>query len=85
MIDEKLLEKDYRERLEENLIAFLAEQNALTYEEAMELYYGSRLADKIGEGRFGVQYLDIKVLAELLKETEPELFAGGEKGAAHDH
>ena len=31
-------------------------------------------AFKINQGNEGIQYLDYKVLADLLKETEPELF-----------
>lgn len=37
-------------------------------------YYSSNLADKIHEGREGVQYLDYKVLTDILKDTEPGLF-----------
>ena len=40
----------------------------------MEKYYNSKLADKIHKGEYGVQYLDYKVLAQLICETEPELF-----------
>ena len=40
----------------------------------MEIYYGSKLAEKIQERREGIQYLDYKVLADILKETEQELF-----------
>ena len=40
----------------------------------MQIYYSSRLSEKIEEGREGIQYLDYKVLVDILKETEPELF-----------
>ena len=74
MTDGQVLEKFYRERLEEQIIAYLAEQKGLSLDEAMDLYYRSRLSQKIYEGRFGVQYLDYRVLAQILTETEPELF-----------
>ncbi|MBR1931776.1 MAG: hypothetical protein IJ833_09975 [Lachnospiraceae bacterium] len=73
-MDEKVLENVYQERLEERIIAHLAEWKGLTYGQAMSIYYHSALADKIHEGREGIQYLDYKVLADILQETEPELF-----------
>ena len=74
MTDGQVLEKFYRERREEQIIAYLAELKDLSLEEAMDLYYRSRLSQKIYEGRFGVQYLDYRVLVQILTETEPELF-----------
>lgn len=74
-MNEAILEQTYQEALEERLIACLAEQNALSLEKAMDIYYHSRLADKIHQGTYGIQYLDYKVLAQILRETEPELFA----------
>ena len=44
------------------------------YQEAMDIYYHSMLAGKIHNGTEGVQYLDYKVLAQVLCETERELF-----------
>ncbi len=73
-MDDKVLEQVYQEGLEERIISYLAESNGISLEEAMSIYYSSNLADKIHEGREGVQYLDFKVLAEILKETEPQLF-----------
>ena len=73
-MDEKILEQTYRENLEEHLILYLAEQNGFSLEKAMDVYYQSRLADKIHLGTEGIQYLDYKVLAEILRDTEPELF-----------
>lgn len=76
-MDDSMLEKIYQERLEEQLIAYLAEQHNITLERAMDIYYSSNLAEKIHDGVEGVQYLDYKVLAQILKETEPELFTSG--------
>ena len=73
-MDDRILEQSYRENLEERLIAFLAESHGITLEKAMDLYYHSKLAEKIHQGAEGVQYLDHKTLAEILAKTEPKLF-----------
>ena len=74
MVDGETLEKIYQENLEENLIAYLAKIRNISLYEAMDIYYKSRLADKISQGRHGIQYLDHKVLTQILLDTEPELF-----------
>lgn len=73
-MNDSVLEQAYQESLEEKLIARIAEQNGMTLEKAMDVYYHSLLAEKIHRGEEGVQYLDYKVLAELLLATEPDLF-----------
>ena len=75
-MDGDILERVYQERLEERLIARLSEVKNIPLERAMDIYYQSRLADKIHRGVEGVQYLDYKVLAQILCETEPGLFDG---------
>lgn len=70
-MEEMVLEKIYQEKLEERIIAYLADNNGITLEEAMKSYYSSKLADKIHRGVEGVQYLDHKVLVQVLEETEP--------------
>ena len=72
-MDEMVLEKLYQEKLEERIIAYLAEKYGISFEEAMAAYYNSKLADKIHHGVEGVQYLDHKVLAQILEETEPDI------------
>ncbi len=72
-MDGNKLENIYRENLEERIMAYLTETEDISYEKSMEIYYGSRLAEKIQDGREGIQYLDYKVLVNILKETEPEL------------
>ncbi len=67
------LERIYQENLEERIISCLARTKGISLELAMKIYYSSRLADKIHRGDYGVQYLDHKVLVEILCETEPEL------------
>ena len=73
-MDEERLEEDYRERLDERLIAYLAETCHISLEKAMDIYYHSRMAKMIGEGAYGIQYLDHKVLVQMMLDTEPELF-----------
>lgn len=68
------LERIYQENLEERIIAYLTEICDFSYEKAMDLYYSSKLADKIYLGTEGIQYLDYKVLVQILLETEKELF-----------
>lgn len=70
-----VLEKYYKEALEERIISHLAKMKNLSLEQAMNIYYSSHLAQKIYEGKDDVQYLDYKVLAQILLDTEPELLA----------
>ena len=74
-MDDKILEQAYQEKLEERLIAWLSEQNDISLDRAMDIYYRSKLAEKIHQGIEGVQYLDYKVLAQILLHTEPDLFS----------
>ena len=55
-------------------MAYLAEMKDLSLEKAMDLYYHSRIARLIGEEAQGIQYLDDKVLIQMMLENEPELF-----------
>ena len=66
MIDEYMLESIYQEGLEEDIISCLAELKKTSLEEAMDIYYNSRLAQEIHEGLYGIQYLDYKNLANLI-------------------
>ena len=75
MIDDKMLEKIYKENLEESIISHMASECEMSMEKAMETYYNSKLAGKINKGEYGIQYLDYKVLAQILRETEVDLFA----------
>lgn len=69
-MNENALEETYRENLEERLIAYIAEKNGFSLEKAMDIYYHSALSEKIHQGAEGIQYLDYKVLAEILRDTE---------------
>ena len=44
-------------------------------EEALRIYYSSRLAEQINEGAYGIQYMDPVYLVEDLLENEPEVAA----------
>lgn len=68
-----VLEEFYQESLEERLIAHIAEELDIPLADAMDLYYHSRLADKIQSGAEGIQYLDYRVLAQILLDTEKAL------------
>lgn len=69
-----VLEKVYQESLEERLISHISEKAGISLEKAMDIYYKSRLSEKIHRGVEGIQYLDYKVLAQILYETEGNLF-----------
>lgn len=73
-MNDETLESIYQEKLEERIIAYLAEICELSYERAIDIYYSSKLSDKIYLGKYGIQYLDYKVLVQILLETEKELF-----------
>ena len=73
-MDDEVLEQMYREELDEKLIAHLAEVKNLTLDRAMDIYYHSRMAYMIGNGMYGIQYLDYKVLVEMMIDNESHLF-----------
>jgi hypothetical protein len=68
-----VLERIYQESLEERIIFYLAEKEKISLEKAMNIYYNSKLANRIHQGEYGIQYLDYKVLVQILRETEPDL------------
>ena len=74
MIQKDILDKTYKELLEEKLIGYLADRKQISLREAMGLYYNSRLSRQIAEGKYGIENLDYKYLIEDLIENEKELF-----------
>ena len=68
-MDENVLEQVYQENLEEQIISHLANIKDIPLEKAMDIYYGSRLADMISRGENGIQYLDYKDLTQILCEV----------------
>lgn len=79
-----VLEKYYQEGLEERIIAYLAKEKNLSLEQAMDIYYHSNMAKEIHEGKYGVQYLDYKVLVQILIDSEPELFSKTSKSSEQE-
>ena len=63
-----VLEKIYLEKLDERIISKFSAEKNISYEKAMDLYYNSRLAEIIQRGEYDVQYLDYKILVDLLSE-----------------
>ena len=61
-------ENFYRERLEERIIFCLAERKNISSEKAMDIYYTSKLSDRIYTGEYGIQYLDYSVLTDILEQ-----------------
>ena len=70
---DEVMEAFYQERLEERIIECISEKHGIDYETAMRTYYNSELSEKLHEGKYGIQYLDYKVLVEILEQTEPSL------------
>ena len=73
-MDENILEKTYREELDEQIIGYMADLRNIPLDQAMSIYYHSRMADMIGNGEYGIQYLDYKVLVDMMLQNEPALF-----------
>ena len=71
-MNDEALEKNYQERLEERVISYIAEKQNIQLTDAMDLYYKSKLADKIAQGQYGIQYLDYKVLGQMILESFDE-------------
>ena len=73
-LDKTELRDIYIMFLEEGIIKALAEMKRIDNRLAMEKYYMSKLCKQIGSGKYGVEYMDYKYLANDLIENEPELF-----------
>lgn len=65
---------EYKQNLEESIIAYLSEIKHIEIRKAMDIYYKSRLSEQIAEGKYGIDNMDYKYLALDLIENEPELF-----------
>ena len=62
-MDGEVLERVYKENLEERIIAYLSETRNISLEAAMNIYYCSKIADKIHQGVEGIQYSIIRFLS----------------------
>lgn len=74
MNDRNVLTEEYKQNLEESIIAYLAEKKNLELRISMDIYYRSKLSGQIDEGIYGIENLDYKYLVQDLIENEPELF-----------
>lgn len=59
-----VLEKIYLQELDNSIISYLSEFRHISTQEAMDIYFNSRLCGYIHEGKYDVQYLDYKLLVE---------------------
>lgn len=65
------LENVYREHLEEDIIFNLHKRKDISLEDAMDMYYKSKVAERIHKGEYGIQYLDSNILIDMIeKENE---------------
>lgn len=64
------LEKIYVQTLENDIIKYLAYRLKINNREAMDIYFRSKLCQQIHDGKYGIQYMDYKYLAEDLIENE---------------
>lgn len=74
MTDQDVLNKIYKQNLEESIVYYIAEEKNISIECAMDIFYSSKLSAQINEGKFGIENMDYKYLANDLISNEPELF-----------
>ncbi len=60
----ELLEKIYLQELDNSIISYLSEIRHISTQEAMDIYFNSKLCGYIHEGKYDIQYLDYKLLVE---------------------
>lgn len=70
MNESEQLEKIYVQTLENDIIKYLAHRLGINNREAMDIYFKSKLCQQIHDGKYGIQYMDYKYLAEDLIENE---------------
>lgn len=63
-MDPDVLEKIYLQELDNSIISYLSEIRHISTQEAMDIYFNSKLCGYIHEGKYDVQYLDYKLLVE---------------------
>jgi hypothetical protein len=74
LVDREQLTNIYKQNLDEAVVNAISELKHIDIRSAMDIYYSSKLAVQIEEGRYGIDNLDSKYLAEDLIENESELF-----------
>ena len=70
MVDREQLTLVYKQNLENDIIKHIAEIKGIDLRQAFDIYYSSRLAEQILEGKCGIENMDAKYLAEDLIENE---------------
>ena len=74
MVDKKELEEVYKQNLENDIINAISKIKKIELRKAFDIYYSSKLVEQIEKGKYGIENLDAKYLAEDLIENEPKLF-----------
>lgn len=74
MIDKEVLDKTYKELLEEKIINQLSEEKQIPIRQAMDIYYRSKLSQQINDSSYGIENMDYRYLVQDLIENEQELF-----------
>lgn len=74
MMERTQLSEIYKQNLENDIIKALADLKQIELRKAFDVYYSSELAGQIAEGKYGIENMDAKYLAEDLSENEKELF-----------
>lgn len=70
MVDKEQLTLVYKQNLENDIIKHVAEIKGIDLRQAFDIYYSSKLAEQILEGKCGIENMDAKYLAEDLVENE---------------
>lgn len=70
MVDKEQLTLVYKQNLENDIIKHIAELKSIDLRQAIDIYYSSKLAEQILEGKCGIENMDAKYLAEDLIENE---------------
>ena len=74
MTNQNDLAKIYKQNLEEGIVAYISAEKDISLEAAMDVFYRSELSKQINEGKFGIENMDYKYLAEDLMQNEAALF-----------
>lgn len=74
MVDKKELEEVYKQNLENDIINAISKIKKIELRKAFDIYYSSKFVEQIEKGKYGIENLDAKYLAEDLIENEPKLF-----------
>ena len=64
------IEPIYIENLERDIISEISKLKSISYEEAMVIYFDSKISKLIDEKVNGIQYLDYKYLANEIIEKQ---------------